>query len=105
MISYKVSSNENDGAKLFEAIAIDSVVNVLDKLDGPCAIVHYDRHTQILTFARDVIGRRSLLVHFVSKTFVCISHRCALLSNSLVKRNLTLLCAPWYHPAHLSIVN
>ncbi|KAJ9091815.1 hypothetical protein QFC20_007546 [Naganishia adeliensis] len=38
------------------------VVDVFAKIEGPYAFVYYDRYTETIYFARDVFGRRSLLI-------------------------------------------
>ncbi|KAG8924498.1 hypothetical protein FRC01_011421 [Tulasnella sp. 417] len=56
--------NENDGKKLFEALTrTKQPVDVLAQIEGPYAFVFYQTSTNTLYYARDPLGRRSLLVH------------------------------------------
>ncbi|KAG9041492.1 hypothetical protein FS837_012198 [Tulasnella sp. UAMH 9824] len=55
--------NENDGKKLFEALTrAEQPVDILAQIEGPWVIVNM-KSTNTLYYARDPLGRRSLLVH------------------------------------------
>ncbi|KAG1867838.1 asparagine synthase-domain-containing protein [Suillus subalutaceus] len=62
-----VDAYENDGAKLFQSIhahsAMDDLPSLLGRIEGPYAFVYYHAESQKLYFARDPLGRRSLLIH------------------------------------------
>lgn len=62
-----VNASENDGAKLFQSIhtlsTMDDLPFLLGRIEGPYAFVYYHAETQKLYFARDPLGRRSLLIH------------------------------------------
>ncbi|KAG2077080.1 hypothetical protein BDR04DRAFT_1089385 [Suillus decipiens] len=62
-----VNAHENDGAKLFQSIctlsAIDDLPLLLGRIEGPYAFVYYHAQSRKLYFARDPLGRRSLLIH------------------------------------------
>ncbi|KAG0709079.1 asparagine synthase-domain-containing protein [Suillus ampliporus] len=63
----EVNADENDGAKLFQSIrslsAMDDLPLLLGKIEGPYAFVYYHAKSRKLYFARDPLGRRSLLIH------------------------------------------
>ncbi|KAI0095300.1 asparagine synthase-domain-containing protein [Irpex rosettiformis] len=63
----EVAPEENDGVKLFDTLrnleTVQDVRTALGKIEGPYAIVFYHAKTRKLLFARDPLGRRSLLVH------------------------------------------
>ncbi|KAI0706076.1 asparagine synthase-domain-containing protein [Cytidiella melzeri] len=63
----EVSPEENDGVKLFALLRaledVEDVRSALGKIEGPYAIVFYHARTRNLVFARDPLGRRSLLIH------------------------------------------
>ncbi|KAH8100580.1 asparagine synthase-domain-containing protein [Cristinia sonorae] len=58
---------ENDGAVLFGLLRStrtkESFRDVLGKIEGPYAFVYYHPLLRLLLFARDPLGRRSLLAH------------------------------------------
>ncbi|KAG8758456.1 hypothetical protein FRC11_003639 [Ceratobasidium sp. 423] len=63
-----VEHDENDGLKLFNAIqgspgGTDSLKHILSELEGPYAFVYLHKPSQMLYFARDPLGQRSLLLH------------------------------------------
>ncbi|CEL57641.1 Asparagine synthetase domain-containing protein 1 OS=Danio rerio GN=asnsd1 PE=2 SV=1 [Rhizoctonia solani AG-1 IB] len=63
-----VHNNENDGLKLFNMIQssrgdIDSLATILSELEGPYAFAYLHKSSQMLYFARDPLGQRSLLLH------------------------------------------
>lgn len=62
-----VNAYENDGAKLFQSIctlsAMDDLSFLLGRIEGPYAFVYYHAESRKLYFARDPLGRRSLLIH------------------------------------------
>ncbi|EKM83696.1 hypothetical protein AGABI1DRAFT_124024 [Agaricus bisporus var. burnettii JB137-S8] len=64
----EVTSDENDGSKLFQKIcgadSGDDIVTILGCLEGPYAFSFYHATSQSLYFGRDPLGRRSLLVHW-----------------------------------------
>ncbi|KAI9512621.1 asparagine synthase-domain-containing protein [Russula earlei] len=63
-----VRPDENDGARLSGALSglddASDVVRLLGTLEGPYAFVYYHHLSRKLFFARDPLGRRSLLVHW-----------------------------------------
>lgn len=65
-----VRPEENDGVKLFTAMNnledASHVVPLLGTLEGPYALVYYHHQSRKIFFARDPLGRRSLLVHWPS---------------------------------------
>ncbi|KAG9000260.1 hypothetical protein FRB90_011867 [Tulasnella sp. 427] len=64
----EVLPRENDGKKLYEALCgASKPVEVLAEIEGPYAFVFYQAATNNLYYARDPIGRRSLLVHYPTK--------------------------------------
>ncbi|KAI0067903.1 hypothetical protein BV25DRAFT_1911767 [Artomyces pyxidatus] len=62
-----VGLHENDGVRLFAAItALDDPLRLpelLGTFEGPYALVYYHHASRKLFFARDPLGRRSLLMH------------------------------------------
>ncbi|OAX44828.1 hypothetical protein K503DRAFT_728526 [Rhizopogon vinicolor AM-OR11-026] len=62
-----VNVDENDGVKLFQSIrslsTMDDLPSLLGKIEGPYAFVYYHAEFRRLYFARDPLGRRSLLIH------------------------------------------
>ncbi|KAH9947984.1 asparagine synthase-domain-containing protein [Amylocystis lapponica] len=62
-----VASHENDGEKLFSLLTgvktPEEFSDLLGSIEGPFAIVFYHCHSQRIYFARDPLGRRSLLIH------------------------------------------
>ncbi|KAF4623755.1 hypothetical protein D9613_001987 [Agrocybe pediades] len=62
-----ISPHENDGSKLFSALCAaetsNGVRDIFSTIEGPYAFVFYHARTQLLYYARDPLGRRSLLVH------------------------------------------
>ncbi|KAH7920081.1 hypothetical protein BV22DRAFT_1074525 [Leucogyrophana mollusca] len=64
----EIDEHENDGVRLFEAIRSLSnpdtdLPGLLGSIEGPYALVFYHGTSKRLYFARDPLGRRSLLVH------------------------------------------
>ncbi|GJN92383.1 hypothetical protein Rhopal_005413-T1 [Rhodotorula paludigena] len=62
----EVSPHENDGQKLFDQIQRYGPSNffaAIHDIEGPYAFVYYQASTQRVYFARDPLGRRSLLFH------------------------------------------
>ncbi|KAI0762808.1 asparagine synthase-domain-containing protein [Fomes fomentarius] len=59
---------ENDGIKLFSALRFchtaDEVSRVFGSIEGPYSFLFYHYASRQLFFARDPLGRRSLLVHY-----------------------------------------
>ncbi|KAI6133235.1 asparagine synthase-domain-containing protein [Pisolithus croceorrhizus] len=68
-----INPEENDGVKLFGRLRLectpDSVPALLGSVEGPYAFVFYDSSSEKLYFARDPLGRRSLLIHKPSPSF------------------------------------
>ncbi|KAI0249563.1 asparagine synthase-domain-containing protein [Lactifluus subvellereus] len=66
-----IRPEENDGIKLSSAMSrlegTSAIVQLLGTLEGPYAFVYYHRQSKRLFFARDPLGRRSLLVHWPSR--------------------------------------
>ncbi|KAF8078403.1 asparagine synthase-domain-containing protein [Lyophyllum atratum] len=62
-----ISPQENDGVKLFEKLRrLDTMEQIRDlfaSIEGPYAFVYYQSSLRRLFFARDPLGRRSLLIH------------------------------------------
>lgn len=61
-----VGQHDNDGRALFDRIlkvGPANIVAALEGIEGPYALVYYEVETQRLYFARDPLGRRSLLLH------------------------------------------
>ncbi|KAI0936134.1 hypothetical protein AcV5_004349 [Taiwanofungus camphoratus] len=62
-----IGPDENDGAKLFSKLqdhnGPEDFHDILGSIEGPYAIVFYHHTSQRLYFARDPLGRRSLLIH------------------------------------------
>ena len=58
---------DNDSKALLRALAAaiteDAVVHLLSRLRGPWALIYWQESAQRLWYGRDVVGRRSLLVH------------------------------------------
>ncbi|KAG8996595.1 hypothetical protein FRB94_008194 [Tulasnella sp. JGI-2019a] len=55
---------ENDGQNLFDALVNGrDIKEILAGIEGPYAFVFYERSSGKLYFARDPLGRRSLLIH------------------------------------------
>lgn len=50
-------------SKAPETAATQAIVSVLSKIYGPFAFVFYDAFHQSLYYGRDILGRRSLLIH------------------------------------------
>ncbi|PCH33476.1 hypothetical protein WOLCODRAFT_160094 [Wolfiporia cocos MD-104 SS10] len=62
-----ITLEENDGSELFASLreqsTIEGVRDCLGSIEGPYVFVYYQRALQRLYFARDPLGRRSLLIH------------------------------------------
>ncbi|KAA1468623.1 hypothetical protein DENSPDRAFT_833998 [Dentipellis sp. KUC8613] len=62
-----VNPHENDGVKLFSSItqceSADDIVQFFCQIEGPYAFAYYRPASKQLFFARDPLGRRSLLIH------------------------------------------
>ncbi|TFK76894.1 hypothetical protein BDN72DRAFT_884541 [Pluteus cervinus] len=63
----EISADENDGARLFQSLcSLDDptrITEVFGGIEGPYAFVYYHKSTGRLFYARDPLGRRSLLIH------------------------------------------
>ncbi|KAF8527851.1 asparagine synthase-domain-containing protein [Hysterangium stoloniferum] len=63
----QISDDANDGAVLFAALDEldhpEDIYSFISSIEGPYAFVFYQRSTCRLFFARDPLGRRSLLIH------------------------------------------
>ncbi|KAJ7655074.1 asparagine synthase-domain-containing protein [Mycena polygramma] len=62
-----IAREENDGVKLFQTLStldtIEQVANLFGSVEGPYAFVYYHAASERIFFARDPLGRRSLLIH------------------------------------------
>jgi asparagine synthetase B (glutamine-hydrolysing) len=56
-----VNDEENDGLKLLEALTGKPVWRVMEKIEGPWAMVYFSSKDKKLWFGRDCLGRRSLV--------------------------------------------
>lgn len=63
-----VHDDENDGLKLLEALAQGFVWKVMEKIEGPWAMVYFSFKDRKLWYGRDCLGRRSLLRKRVGET-------------------------------------
>ncbi|KAJ2061406.1 hypothetical protein GGI17_003087 [Coemansia sp. S146] len=75
-----VGCSDNDGALLFDLILktkaddpAEFIIRAFSKIEGPYAFVYFDRKQRKLWFARDYLGRRSLLVNKSSPSTLLIS--------------------------------
>ncbi|KAJ1671713.1 hypothetical protein GGF38_000598, partial [Coemansia sp. RSA 25] len=75
-----VGSNDNDGALLFDYILKNKaedpsefIIRAFSKIEGPYAFAYLDRQQMKLWFARDYLGRRSLLINKTSPSTLFIS--------------------------------
>jgi asparagine synthetase B (glutamine-hydrolysing) len=69
----KVLDDENDGAKLLEALSsTDKIWDVMGRIEGPWAIVYYSAKQEKIYYGRDCLGRRSLLRGENSDRGVCV---------------------------------
>ncbi|KAJ6604396.1 asparagine synthase-domain-containing protein [Mycena vulgaris] len=63
----EISKEENDGVKLFQALSaletVEQVCDLFGSVEGPYAFVYYHAASRRVFFARDPLGRRSLLIH------------------------------------------
>ncbi|KAH7104468.1 asparagine synthase-domain-containing protein [Auriculariales sp. MPI-PUGE-AT-0066] len=61
----QIGSTDNDGTLLFGSLTSTEssleVVDALSRIEGPYALVYYSAHEDAVYFARDPLGRRSLL--------------------------------------------
>lgn len=65
LFSPKVAPDENDGQKLFDriqALGPDNFLTAIRDVEGPYALVFYQASSGRVYFARDPLGRRSLLL-------------------------------------------
>ncbi|KAJ7169626.1 asparagine synthase-domain-containing protein [Mycena filopes] len=62
-----IALEENDGVKLFRDLTglstVDEVATLFGSIEGPYAFAYYHAASHRLFFARDPLGRRSLLIH------------------------------------------
>ena len=66
MLALQVSPHENDGQKLFDQIqqyGPSHFFAAIRDVEGPYAFVYFEASTDRIYFARDPLGRRSLLFH------------------------------------------
>ncbi|TFL06116.1 asparagine synthase-domain-containing protein [Pterulicium gracile] len=63
----EVNHEENDGVKLFHELrkrrTKEAISAFFGSIEGPYAFVYYDAQQRTLFYARDPLGRRSLLLH------------------------------------------
>ena len=58
----EITDEENDGLRLLEALSsTQSIWKVMEKIEGPWAMVYLSLKDKMLWFGRDCLGRRSLL--------------------------------------------
>jgi asparagine synthetase B (glutamine-hydrolysing) len=61
----EIHDEENDGLRLLEALASgEDVWKVMERIEGPWAMVYFSSKDRKLWFGRDCLGRRSLLRKF-----------------------------------------
>ncbi|KIM67114.1 hypothetical protein SCLCIDRAFT_14238 [Scleroderma citrinum Foug A] len=69
----EIGPDDNDGKILFAHLRSvsepDSLLSLLGSIEGPYAFVFYDSSSEQLYFARDPLGRRSLLIHKPTSSF------------------------------------
>ncbi|KAJ3545305.1 hypothetical protein NM688_g5640 [Phlebia brevispora] len=62
-----ITLDENDGAKLFSRLrtsqTTEDIIDLFGSIEGPYAFVYYHHDLRRIFFARDPLGRRSLLIH------------------------------------------
>ncbi|EPQ60903.1 hypothetical protein GLOTRDRAFT_113412 [Gloeophyllum trabeum ATCC 11539] len=62
-----IKPHENDGSRLYEMLqaceTLEQVRNCIGSIEGPYAFVFYQHASCRVFFARDPLGRRSLLIH------------------------------------------
>ncbi|KAJ7630687.1 asparagine synthase-domain-containing protein [Roridomyces roridus] len=63
----EIAEDENDGVKLSRALTavetVEECAALFGTIEGPYAFVYYQATSRRLFFARDPVGRRSLLIH------------------------------------------
>ncbi|KAF8167897.1 asparagine synthase-domain-containing protein [Crassisporium funariophilum] len=63
----EISAQENDGSKIFDLLCTldtpEQIRDLFSRIEGPYAFAFYHGSSQRLFFARDPLGRRSLLIH------------------------------------------
>jgi len=66
---------ENDGLKLLQELerGNDKVWKVMERIEGPWAMVYYEVETKKIWFGRDCLGRRSLLKRDLSGEGIVLS--------------------------------
>lgn len=65
----EMEDNENDGLKLLEALTLEKQVwKVMEKVEGPWAMVYFSSSDRKLWYGRDCLGRRSLLKKALSES-------------------------------------
>ncbi|KAF8746256.1 hypothetical protein AX14_000054 [Amanita brunnescens Koide BX004] len=90
----EISVAENDGVKLMDALSSlenpDSVPELLGHIEGPYAFTFYHTASRKLYFARDPLGRRSLLIHkpTLTQTFFLLASVSAGLDQSYTLEEL-----------------
>ncbi|KAF7339870.1 Asparagine synthetase domain-containing protein 1 [Mycena venus] len=62
-----IEREDNDGVKLFHTLSaldtVEQVANLFGNIEGPYAFVYYHAVSRRVFFARDPLGRRSILIH------------------------------------------
>ncbi|KAF8219244.1 hypothetical protein L208DRAFT_1427107 [Tricholoma matsutake] len=72
----EISLQENDGVRLFQKLhslkSPEQIRDVFATIEGPYAFIYYHAFSQCLFFARDPLGRRSLLIHEYTPESPCL---------------------------------
>ena len=69
----EIKDDENDGAKLLEALSsTNKVWEVMERIEGPWAMVYYSARDGKVYYGRDCLGRRSLLRGQTEDGSVCL---------------------------------
>lgn len=66
----------NDTEFLFEKLKTEPIKNILSSIKGPWAVTVVDKDEQVVYFARDYFGRRSLLYYQGEEEFLITSVSC-----------------------------
>lgn len=87
--SNQVPPGSNDGQTLFNLLQKEGATNfvsVIRSIEGPYALVYYQADHRRVYFARDPLGRRSLVMHYPTKrnsTIYLSSCACAAIDGEL----------------------